>query len=166
MILHYLHKILNCSIVFLSLLFYTHYFSYFLWQETRGPKLVWIYILGCFMATFLLLSRAKGHDLNNRRILALLLIPVFAGFVKIMTTTQSFESERISILLFFATLQYFFLKELNVSEKQIVYSVTLFGLITLALQIYQQTPGSIPLFGIINNDEYKIQDKLIILLLS
>lgn len=153
MILRYLHKILNCSVVFLSLLFYTHYFSYFLWEDTRGPKLIWIFILGCFMATVLLMKRARGYDLNNRRIFAILFIPVFAGFIKIMTTTQSLETERISILLFFATLQYFFLKELRVSEKQIVYTITLFGLITLALQVYQQTPESIPLFGIVNNDE-------------
>ena len=153
MILRYLHNLTNYSVLFFSLLLYSHFFYYILWQETIGPKLIWLFLFGCLAINVLLLRKIKGKDSNLGIVLFLLLAPPLAALLKSVFKSQSIESERITILMFFAVTQYFLIKSMNVTEKQIVNTFTFYGLITLILQIYQQQPESIPLFGIIGNDE-------------
>lgn len=149
----YLHNIFNCCIVFFSLLLYSHFFFYILWKETVGPKLVWVFIIACLGLTVMLIHKIKGKDTNRGIVFFLLLIPLVALLIKFAFKSQSIESERITILMLFATIQYYLIVSLKITERQIINTFLFYGFITLILQIYQQQPDSIPLFGIIGNDE-------------
>jgi len=152
----YLHYIFSFGIVFLSLLLYTHYFKFILWQETSGPKFLWFFLAFCLFLTIVLFRRIKGHDFNRTVIVGLLMLLLFSETVKLLQTQQPIDTVRISVLMFLATMQYFLLKEIRITERQVLWSFTMFGLISFSLQLYQQMPDTIPLFGIINNDESSI----------
>lgn len=148
-----LYSILSFVFIILSLLLYTHYFNFILWKETNGPKFIWLFITACIILLLFVAKRIEWKDINNERIFLLFLIPLIAEIVKYIFSPQTIETARISVLMSIATLQYYLLKGLKVTEKQIMYAFSIFGLITLALQIYQQLPNVIPMFGIIANDE-------------
>lgn len=141
-------------LIFLSLLFYTHFFQFFLWQETIGPKIIPFFYYGCLICSIILIlcNKNKIIDTNENTIPWLLLLPICSGIYKIIVTGQSLETERISLLTFFSVSQYYLMRAIKVKEKDIIIAVTCFGIITLCIQIFQQITD-IPLFGIINNDE-------------
>lgn len=134
----------------LSIILYSHILSYSFWEATVGPKLMLLFSAITVILFVYMFSMGKIMNEYNKRIIYFLVFwPLFSMLVNYSTGVSSLESYRINVLMSFAFMTYFIYRRFNTTEQQIIVTLTIFGLITLAIQTYQQINPDFIFFGII-----------------
>lgn len=144
-----LRKILNFIYIFLGLLLVSHYFRYSLWDTTSGPKLILVYIVFTYLYVIFKINIVrKSYDSNYKIVIWLLLSGSVTVLVSLASNLGSVDSQRDIVLVLSVIPVYFFLKARNISQKEIINAFTIYLLITVIIQVYQQINFSNPLFGL------------------
>lgn len=142
-------KILNIIYLFMGLLLVSHYFRYSLWDTTSGPKLIQIYMAFTYIYIFLKINiLKKSYDSNYKIVIWLLLSGTVTILVSLVSDLGFIKSQRDIMLVLSAIPIYFFLKARRVSKKEIIGTFSVYLIITVIIQIYQQINFSNPLFGL------------------
>lgn len=138
-------------LLFLSIALYSHFLNYSLWDLTSGSTYMWIFSIFTVGWSLLIFKEIKMyHDVNKRYLYFLIMWPIFSMIINYICGNGSIESYRTNILMSFAFITYFLYVKCETTEKQIISVMTIMGLVTFFIQVYQQINPNFLLFGIID----------------
>lgn len=154
----YLKNIRNIAIISGIYLLLSKFFHYFFWEETIGPRLTYIFyafifIYGVINYKILMMST----DFYSKMVKYLVLIPFISIPVNMVfgSSTAIFGA---NVAAFTTFLLFVIFKKIDLTEKEIIVSLTILCCITLLIQIYQQYLYSIPVFGI-RDEEFREEQR-------
>lgn len=152
--LNLLYRHRNKILIFLFILYTTHFFNYSGWNPTLAG---WCsYFIYSYILIMILKHRSRIKKINSPfkywpvYYMVMIAISVISGFV--LHGTSVF-SERGTLTVSFVFLIYYYLYIKKISEKDIITLFTLAGLCIFVIQIFQLAFPNNALFGIFDPDE-------------
>lgn len=140
-------KIRNIAFIFVALIVFSNGLSYMNWFATPFRNVVYVFFAFNIFSLIKELFVVKKNDRNFWLIIYLTLMPLFSATIAVCLDGQSIGEERKIIFFGLAFLSYFSFYLLRINEKEILYALFFFGLITLLIQLYQQLDSANILFG-------------------
>lgn len=138
-------------LLFLSIALYSHFLNYSLWDLTSGSTYMWLFsIFTVGWSLFIIKEIKMYYDINKKYLYFLILWPILSMLINYIGKNESIESYRTNILMSFAFITYFLYVKCKTTEKQILSVMTIMGLVTFFIQVYQQINPNFLLFGIID----------------
>lgn len=141
--------------IIISIVLFSHFLSYSFWEQTIGPRILWLFSAFVFIG-FIIKYKAyfKLKDSNHDIVMGMVCLPIISALLNLLIKGYPIDNFRTNFLISIASMTYIIICNLKISERQIINSLTIMGLITLFLQIIQQFVPSFVLFGLIDGFEF------------
>lgn len=140
---------------FIFIVLLSHLFGIFGWIYSIGPRVLDVVAFSFVLFAIVNIHKiVKTKDSFKRLVLYLSLSLLLTVFLKLFFSKDSIQVEvQYTIVMSFTFISYYFLQQKRFSEKSIIWMITVFSLIVLFLQIYQNINREFMLFGFMESDE-------------
>lgn len=145
-------KLRNVIYFLVALFVFSNGFSYMEWFSSPARHIVYVLFLGGIIAFVKEWKVVKENDINFRYIIYFTIMPLISVALAVGMYDQTLGEERKIIYFGLTFLSYFTFYLLKLNEKEIVCALTIFGIATLAIQLYQQLDSATILFGYNEDD--------------
>ena len=140
--------VLHVAIVIYLLVVYTEGFSYRFWEDSFGKTISITTTLISFLFYILyLFSREWNNNYFSKILISLPLFVFISLVMKSFILSERFI-DLFNLLHLGALTSFSIIQKFKVKEREIIIALTIFLLLTIAIQIYQQYFTSVYLFGI------------------
>ncbi len=141
--------------IIISIALFSHFLSYSFWEQTIGPRILWLFSTFIFIGFIIKYKKfLKQKDANHAIVMCLVCLPIISALLNLLIKGYSINNFRTNFLISIASMAYIIICDLRITERRIINSLTIIGLITLFLQIIQQFVPSFVLFGLIGDSEF------------